>query len=73
MGCVLQSSRSCGLNWQINQWPFSNEVTRSRTGLFMTAHLEGTSDSAARGSAVVLISVSRVPWKTKGKRQNLFL
>lgn len=73
MGCVLQSSRSCGLNWQINQWPFSNEVTRSRTGLFMTAHLEGTSDSAAWDSAAVLTSASRVLWRTRGKRQILFL
>ncbi len=37
----MQSSRSGGPCWQINLRSFSNEVTRSRAGLLMTAHFEG--------------------------------
>jgi hypothetical protein len=52
---------------------FSNEDTRTRAGLFMTAHLKDTSDSAARDSGAVLPSASRVLWRIKVDRQILFL
>ncbi len=61
------------INWEIKPRWRRDEIIRSRTGLFVTAHLEGTSDSATRNSAAVLTSASRVPWRTTGKRQILFL
>jgi hypothetical protein len=44
---------------------FSNKDTRTRAGLFMTAHTECNTYFAARNSAAVLTSVSRVLWRTK--------
>jgi len=50
----------------------SREPARSRAGLFITSHPQGTFDSAARDSAAILTATSRAPWRTRGKRQILF-
>lgn len=61
------------VEWEIKSCWRSNKITRTRAGLFMTVHLEGTSDSAARDQAAVLTFASRLLLKTKGERQILLL
>jgi hypothetical protein len=62
-----------GLQWQIDKMSFSNKDTRTRMGLFMTEHPEGTSNSADRDSGATLTGGSRVLWRTSGKRHILCL
>ncbi len=61
------------ITWEIKPRWRRDEIILSRAGLFMPAHLEGSSDSAARDSAAVLTAASRMRRRDKGERQLLFL
>jgi hypothetical protein len=62
----------------VEAWGLKNDLDltynpRIHTLVQLVGHPRGTCDSAARHSTLVVIAASRVPRRTKGKRQILFL